>query len=49
MTPTELRAAFARRLSSAYGREVPEYTTLVEVAGEVNRAVLEREGSAARR
>lgn len=48
-TPTELRAAFARRLSAMYGGEVPAYTTLVEVAHEVNTEVLEREGSAAER
>lgn len=32
----ELRARFARSLSALYGEEVPAYTTLVEVAGEVN-------------
>lgn len=48
-TPTELRAAFARRLSAMYGGEVPAYTTLVEVAHEVNTEVLHREGSAAER
>jgi uncharacterized glyoxalase superfamily metalloenzyme YdcJ len=46
---TALRAEFARRLSTMYGGEVPLYTTLVEVAGEVNRAVLERDGAAAER
>ncbi|MGI8646182.1 MAG: 2-oxoadipate dioxygenase/decarboxylase family protein, partial [Nocardioides sp.] len=46
---TELRAAFARRLSTMYGGEVPAYTTLVEVAHEVNAEVLAREGSAAER
>jgi uncharacterized glyoxalase superfamily metalloenzyme YdcJ len=49
MTPTDLRTAFARRLSGRYGGEVPAYTTLVEVAHEVNTEVLEREGSAAER
>ncbi len=48
-TSTDLRAAFARRLSDMYGGEVPAYTTLVEVAHEVNAEVLEREGSAAER
>ena len=48
-TSTDLRAAFARRLSDMYGGEVPAYTTLVEVAHEVNSEVLEREGSAAER
>ena len=33
---TQLRAAFAVRLAEMYGREVPAYTTLVEVAREVN-------------
>ncbi len=47
--PTDLRAEFARRLSVMYGGEVPAYTTLVEVAHEVNAEVLEREGSAAER
>ena len=46
---TALRAEFARRLSTMYGGEVPLYTTLVEVAGEVNRAVLDRDGAAAER
>jgi uncharacterized glyoxalase superfamily metalloenzyme YdcJ len=46
---TALRAEFARRLSTMYGGEVPLYTTLVQVAGEVNRAVLDRDGAAAER
>ncbi len=46
---TALRAEFARRLLTMYGGEVPLYTTLVEVAGEVNRAVLERDGAEAER
>ncbi len=46
---TELRAAFARSLSDMYGREVPAYTTLVEVATSVNAAVLESAGAAAER
>jgi len=45
----ELRAAFARSLSQMYGREVPEYTTLVEVAEQVNADVLARDGAAAQR
>ncbi len=49
MTPTELRAAFARSLSELYGTEVPAYTTLVEVCEEINAEVLEREGAAAER
>lgn len=45
----ELRAAFARSLSQMYGREVPEYTTLVDVAEQVNADVLARDGDAAQR
>jgi uncharacterized glyoxalase superfamily metalloenzyme YdcJ len=33
----QLRAKFAAALSHLYGAEVPAYTTLVEVSGEVNR------------
>jgi uncharacterized glyoxalase superfamily metalloenzyme YdcJ len=36
----QLRAAFAARLSDMYGREVPAYTTLVDVSREVNEDVL---------
>ena len=32
----QLRASFAQRLSDMYGREVPAYTTLVDVSREVN-------------
>ncbi|GAA1005833.1 hypothetical protein Aple_040110 [Acrocarpospora pleiomorpha] len=45
----QLRAEFARRLSDMYGREVPAYTTLVDVSREVNAAVLERSGADAER
>jgi uncharacterized glyoxalase superfamily metalloenzyme YdcJ len=48
-TATALRAAFARRLSDMYGHEVPAYTTLLDFAAEVNREVVEAEGSAAER
>ncbi|ORT60825.1 VOC family protein [Streptomyces sp. CB03238] len=44
-----LRAAFARRLSDMYGAEVPAYTTLLEVAGQVNDDVLRKSGAAAER
>ncbi|MBN6055635.1 VOC family protein [Nonomuraea sp. RK-328] len=44
-----LRAAFARRLSEMYGREVPAYRTLVEVSQEVNLDVLRRAGAGAER
>lgn len=46
---SELRARFARGLSDLYGREVPAYQTLVEVAQEVNADVLAEQGSAAER
>jgi uncharacterized glyoxalase superfamily metalloenzyme YdcJ len=45
----QLRAAFARRLSDTYGREVPAYTTLVEVSQQVNADVLARSGADAER
>ncbi|OUS94010.1 2-oxoadipate dioxygenase/decarboxylase family protein [Rhodococcus sp. NCIMB 12038] len=51
----ELRARFARALGAAYGRTVPAYVTLVEVADEVNAdfaarnpAEAERRGGLAR-
>ncbi len=49
VTTTELRAEFARRLSTMYGGEVPLYTTLVDVAQEVNETVLAAQGAAAER
>ena len=45
----QLRAAFAARLSEMYGREVPAYTTLVDVSREVNEDVLRAQGSDAER
>ena len=45
----QLRAEFARRLSEMYGREVPAYTTLVDVSREVNAEVLDRSGAQAER
>jgi uncharacterized glyoxalase superfamily metalloenzyme YdcJ len=45
----QLRAAFAERMAESYGREVPAYNTLVEVASSVNADVLAREGAAAER
>jgi uncharacterized glyoxalase superfamily metalloenzyme YdcJ len=45
----ELRAAFARSLSDMYGREVPAYTTLLDVAHEVNAEVLAADPAAAQR
>lgn len=44
-----LRAAFADRLSKMYGREVPAYTTLVDVSREVNEDVLRAQGADAER
>lgn len=44
-----LRAAFAERLSGMYGREVPAYTTLVDVSREVNEDVLRARGADAER
>ncbi|MFJ6749497.1 MULTISPECIES: 2-oxoadipate dioxygenase/decarboxylase family protein [unclassified Streptomyces] len=45
----QLRAAFAARLSDMYGREVPAYTTLVDVSREVNEDVLRAQGAQAER
>lgn len=45
----ELRAAFARSLSAMYGREVPAYTTLVDVASAVNADAFARDPAAAGR
>lgn len=45
----DLRAAFARSLSAMYGTEVPAYTTLVEVATEVNADVMAADPTAAQR
>ncbi|MFI8928715.1 2-oxoadipate dioxygenase/decarboxylase family protein [Streptomyces sp. NPDC053474] len=47
--PWQLRAAFAARLSDMYGREVPAYTTLVDVTRAVNEDVLRERGAAAER
>ncbi len=49
VSSTELRTRFAARLSTLYGKEVPAYQTLVEVAHEVNHRVLAREGADAER
>jgi uncharacterized glyoxalase superfamily metalloenzyme YdcJ len=45
----QLRAAFAVRLSDMYGREVPAYTTLLDVSREVNEDVLRVQGADAER
>ncbi len=47
--PSDLRSRFARSLSVMYGREVPAYTTLVDVAHEVNRDVADARGAQAER
>ena len=44
-----LRARFARSLSDMYGREVPAYTTLVEVSEAVNTDFLDKMGAEAER
>lgn len=44
-----LRARFAQELSTMYGREVPAYTTLVEVSEQVNQDVVRRDGLEAQR
>ena len=49
MLAHELRAAFATRIAATYGREVPAYTTLVEVAAQVNADVVARDPRAAQR
>lgn len=49
ISPWRLRAAFARGLSTMYGREVPAYHTLVQVSDEVNRDVVDRTGDEAQR
>ncbi len=49
MRPWELRAAFAVQMAVVYGREVPAYTTLVDVASEVNTLVAALEGESAER
>jgi uncharacterized glyoxalase superfamily metalloenzyme YdcJ len=46
---SELRARFAVGLAELYGREVPAYTTLVEVARAVNEDVARRRGEDAER
>lgn len=46
---TELRARFARSLSTLYGSEVPAYNTLVEVSEAVNADVLAALGPEAER
>ncbi|WP_324649432.1 VOC family protein [Georgenia sp. H159] len=47
--PWQLRAAFARSLSDMYGKEVPAYTTLLEVSHAVNADVVATIGADAER
>jgi uncharacterized glyoxalase superfamily metalloenzyme YdcJ len=47
--PWQLRAEFAARTALMYGREVPAYNTLVEVASAVNADVIARDGASAER
>jgi uncharacterized glyoxalase superfamily metalloenzyme YdcJ len=47
--PWQLRARFARALSDMYGREVPAYTTLVDVSRAVNEDVVAARGADAER
>ena len=49
VAPVELRARFALEMAATYGREVPAYLTLVDVAEQVNADVLARDGVAAER
>jgi uncharacterized glyoxalase superfamily metalloenzyme YdcJ len=49
LEPWELRAAFARSLSDMYGKEVPAYTTLLDVSHEVNADFVARHGADAER
>jgi uncharacterized glyoxalase superfamily metalloenzyme YdcJ len=44
----QLRARFAASLSAMYGAEVPAYTTLVDVSGQVNRDFVDRHPDAQR-
>lgn len=45
----QLRAAFALSLSEMYGKEVPAYTTLVEVSTKVNQEYMQKQGKEAER
>jgi uncharacterized glyoxalase superfamily metalloenzyme YdcJ len=45
----QLRAAFARSLSDMYGKEVPAYTTLLDVSHEVNADFVTQHGADAER
>ncbi|WP_369374828.1 DUF1338 family protein [Promicromonospora sp. Populi] len=49
LEPWQLRAAFARSLSDMYGKEVPAYTTLLDVSHEVNADYVTQHGADAER
>jgi uncharacterized glyoxalase superfamily metalloenzyme YdcJ len=49
LEPWQLRAAFARSLSDMYGKEVPAYTTLLDVSHEVNADFAAKHGADAER
>ncbi|MFJ3408069.1 2-oxoadipate dioxygenase/decarboxylase family protein [Promicromonospora sp. NPDC090134] len=49
LEPWRLRAAFARSLSDMYGKEVPAYTTLLDVSHEVNTDFVAQHGADAER
>ncbi|WP_129784471.1 VOC family protein [Promicromonospora panici] len=49
LEPWQLRAAFARSLSDMYGKEVPAYTTLLDVSHEVNADFVAQHGADAER
>lgn len=49
LEPWQLRAAFARSLSDMYGKEVPAYTTLLDVSHEVNADFVAKHGADAER
>lgn len=49
LEPWQLRAAFARSLSDMYGKEVPAYTTLLDVSHEVNADFAAQHGADAER
>ncbi|PUB27101.1 putative glyoxalase superfamily metalloenzyme YdcJ [Promicromonospora sp. AC04] len=49
LEPWQLRAAFARSLSDMYGKEVPAYTTLLDVSHDVNADFVTQHGADAER
>ena len=49
MTPLQLRAEFAVRLSTLYGQEVPAYTTLLDVTASINAETMRATGADAER